>query len=91
MEQLQKVAFALMKADEEFSDGSPRMYDFLAEQAIMAMRQPTDEMLQIVGKLPPTHNRLDMWCAMIDVALGRLTIAERKDEAENEVNFGYDD
>ena len=46
----------------------------------MAMRHPTDEMLKVVSELPQYHNSMDMWCAMIDVALGRIVLAEPKDE-----------
>lgn len=91
MAQVEKVAHAIMKADEQFSGLEPRLYDFLAEQAIMAMRQPTDEMLEAIEVLPRTHNRLDMWCAMIDVALGRLVLCEGEVEDGKENSFGYDD
>jgi len=80
-----------MKADEQFTGIEPRFYDFLAEQAIIAMRQPTQEMLEAVEALPRSHNRLDMWCAMIDVALGRLVLADGDAENGAQNSFGYDD
>jgi len=92
MAQVEKVAHAIMKADEQFSGMEPKFYDFLAEQAIIAMRQPTEEMLEAVDALPRSHNRLDMWCAMIDVALGRLVLEKGDAENGEQTNsFGYDD
>ena len=91
MAQVEKVAHAIMKADEQFTGIEPRFYDFLAEQAIIAMRQPTQEMLEAVEALPRSHNRLDMWCAMIDVALGRLVLADGDAENGAQNSFGYDD
>ena len=55
---------------------------FLAERAILAMRNPTDEMMQVFAALPQHHNRLDMWCAMIDVALGRIKLVEETPDEE---------
>lgn len=55
---------------------------FLAERAILAMRNPTDEMMRVFTALPQHHNRLDMWCAMIDVALGRIKLAEETSDEE---------
>lgn len=83
MEQVDKVAYAIMKAHEGLqSNDMPIFYDHLAEQAITAMRQPTDEMLEVVAELPVHHNRLDMWCAMIDVALGRIKLAKGEENGE---------
>lgn len=83
MEQVDKVAYAIMKAHEGLmSNGTPILYDHLAEQAIIAMRQPTDEMLEVVAELPTHHNRLDMWCAMVDVALGRIKLAKGDENGE---------
>jgi hypothetical protein len=80
MSAVNSVAEAIRRA-ASVENGGLINYHLLAEQAIMAMRQPTDEMLEVVGMLPRHHNRLDMWCAMIDVALGRIVLA---DEDENE-------
>ena len=80
MSAVNRVAEAIRRA-ASVENGGLINYQLLAEQAIMAMRQPTDEMLEVVGMLPRHHNRLDMWCAMIDVALGRIVLA---DEDENE-------
>ena len=49
----------------------------------MALRTPTDEMMRVFEALPQHHNRLDMWCAMIDVALGRIALVEAEDEERN--------
>jgi len=78
--QIDKVAEAIMCAHEECNTNGVLFYDLLAERAIMAMRNPTDEMLKVVSELPQYHNSMDMWCAMIDVALGRIVLAEPKDE-----------
>lgn len=80
MSAVNRVAEAIRRA-ASVENGGLINYHLLAEQAIMAMRQPTDEMLEVVGMLPQHHNRLDMWCAMIDVALGKIVLA---DEAEDE-------
>lgn len=91
MEQVDKVAEALMSAHSELqSNDMPLMYDFLAERAMMAMRQPTDEMLEAVAELPRHHNRLDMWCAMIDVAMGRLKLVKGDENEGSENTNGYD-
>jgi len=83
MEQVDKVAHAIMKAHEGLqSNDMPILYDHLAEQAIMAMRHPTDEMLEVVAELPIQHNRLDMWCAMVDVALGRIKLSQGEEDGE---------
>jgi len=89
MSAVDKVALSIMKAHEHLqSNEMPVMYDFIAEQAIIAMREPTPQMLEVVDMLPRHHNRLDMWCAMIDVALGRIVKAE---ETEDEKKCGADD
>ena len=91
MEQVDKVAEALMSAHAELqSNDMPLMYDFLAERAMMAMRQPTDEMLEVVAELPRHHNRLDMWCAMIDVAMGRIKLVKGDENEGSENPNGYD-
>ena len=89
-EQIDKVAEAIMNGHEECNTNGILFYDLLAERAIMAMRQPTDEMLAVVAELPPTHNRLDMWCAMIDVALGRIKLAEGDENEGRENSDGND-
>lgn len=73
------VAKAIDSAHHTFGHSVPS--DFLAERAILAMRNPTDDMMQVFAALPQHHNRLDMWCAMIDVALGRIKLV---DEVQNE-------
>lgn len=84
MSAVNRVAEAIKRA-ASVENGGLINYHLLAEQAIVAMRQPTDEMLEVVGMLPRHHNRLDMWCAMIDVALGRIVIekGEANDEASH--------
>ena len=81
MEQVDKVAEAIRRA-ASVENGGLISYDHLAEQAIIAMRQPTDEMLEIVAELPIHHNRLDMWCAMVDVALGRIKLVKGDENGE---------
>ena len=68
---IDNVAHAITDAQEKFGT-YPVPAEFIAERAILAMRHPTDEMMAVFTALPQHHNRLDMWCAMIDVALGRL-------------------
>lgn len=75
---INKVSDAIEKAQSSF-DTYPVPFDYVAYQAIMALRNPTDEMLEVFEMLPKHHNRLDMWCAMIDVALGRLKIVETEE------------
>jgi hypothetical protein len=81
MEQVDKVAEAIRRA-ASVENGGLINYDHLAEQAIIAMRQPTDEMLEVVTELPVHHNRLDMWCAMVDVALGRIKLVKGDEDGE---------
>lgn len=81
MEQVEKVAEAIKRA-ASVENGGLINYHLLAEQAVVAMRQPTDEMLEVVAELPVHHNRLDMWCAMIDVALGRIKLAKGEGNGE---------
>ena len=81
MEQVEKVAEAIKRA-ASVENGGLINYHLLAEQAVVAMRQPTDEMLEVVAELPVHHNRLDMWCAMIDVALGRIKLAKGEENGE---------
>lgn len=82
------VAYAIMKSIEKFNgvgeDGVRSLVDYavVAEHAISALRTPTDEMMEVISALPQYHNSLDQWCAMIDVALGRIVLAEPKDEEE---------
>tara|TARA_S200002703_G_scaffold156833_2_gene163314 strand:+ start:208 stop:474 length:267 start_codon:yes stop_codon:yes gene_type:complete len=81
MSAIDKVTYELVEAHKELqSNDMPLMYDFLAERAILALRTPSEEMMQVFDALPLYHNRLDMWCAMIDVALGRLKIVEEKED-----------
>ena len=81
MSAIDKVTYELIEAHKELqSNDMPLMYDFLAERAILALRTPSEEMMQVFDALPLYHNRLDMWCAMIDVALGRLKIVEEKED-----------
>jgi hypothetical protein len=81
MSAIDKVTYELAEAHKELqSNDMPLMYDFLAERAILALRTPSEEMMQVFDALPLYHNRLDMWCAMIDVALGRLKIVEEKED-----------
>lgn len=75
------VAKAISHAQETFGT-YPVPPEFLAERAILAMRYPTDEMMQVFAALPQHHNRLDMWCAMIDVALGRIKLADEVQDEE---------
>lgn len=79
-EMTRKVAYAIAEAEDSFM-GNPIDYEEVAEKAILALRHPSDDMLEVVAELPQQHNRLDMWCAMIDVALGRLVKVE-----EDEIN-----
>ena len=72
---IENVAKAITNAQEVFGT-YPVPPEFIAERAILAMRHPTDEMMQVFTALPQHHNRLDMWCAMIDVALGRIQLVE---------------
>jgi len=80
MTAINRVTHALIDAHEELqSNEMPLMYDFLAGRAIIALRTPSDEMMEVFDALPLYHNRLDMWCAMIDVALGRLKLVETEE------------
>jgi len=80
MNAIDKVTHALVDAHEELNGNKmPLMYDFLAERAILALRTPSEEMMEVFDALPLYHNRLDMWCAMIDVALGRLKFVETEE------------
>ena len=79
MSAVEQVADAIEKARDTFGT-YPVPQEFLAERAIMALRTPSDEMMRAFDALPQYHNRLDMWCAMIDVALGRLVLAEETDD-----------
>lgn len=81
MSAVDRVAEAIRRA-ASVENGGLINYHLLAEQAIMAMRQPTDEMMEVVGMLPRHHNRLDMWCAMIDVALGKIVLADEVEDEE---------
>ena len=81
MSAVNRVAEAIRRA-ASVENGGLINYHLLAEQAIMAMRQPTDEMLEVVGMLPLHHNRLDMWCAMVDVALGRIKLVKGDEDGE---------
>lgn len=81
MSAVNRVAEAIRRA-ASVENGGLINYHLLAERAIMAMRQPTDEMLEVVGMLPRHHNRLDMWCAMIDVALGKIVLADEVEDEE---------
>lgn len=74
-EMTRRVAYAIAEAEDSFM-GKPIDYEEVAEKAILALRHPSDDMLEVVAELPQQHNRLDMWCAMIDVALGRLVKVE---------------
>lgn len=89
MEQVEKVAEAIKRA-ASVENGGLINYRLLAEQAIVAMRQPTDEMLEVVGMLPQQHNRLDMWCAMIDVAMGKIKLVKGDEDEGSENSDGHD-
>jgi hypothetical protein len=82
MTAIDKVAEAIEKAQVSFGT-YPTPYEYVAEKAITALRTPTDEMMRVFEALPQHHNRLDMWCAMIDVALGRIALVEAEDEERN--------
>ena len=78
---IDNVAKAISQAQETFGT-YPVPPEFLAERAILAMRYPTDDMMKVFAALPQQHNRLDMWCAMIDVALGRVKLVEETVDEE---------
>ena len=81
---INNVSYAIQKGMEKFSADGVNLsvdYQLVAEQAIAALRHPTDDMMEVITALPQYHNRMDMWCAMIDVALGRIILADEvKDE-----------
>lgn len=66
-------------------------YNEMAENALIALRNPSDDMIEVFSALPRQHNRLDMWCAMIDVALGRLELVKGDGNVESERHYDYDD
>lgn len=74
---IDRVANSIQHAIDTFGT-YPIPPQFLAERAILALRCPPDDMMQAFNALPQYHNRLDMWCAMIDVALGRLVLSEEE-------------
>jgi len=81
MKAIYKVSLAIESAHQKMEKlGMPVEYEILAAEAMLALRNPTDDMLEVVGELPQQHNRLDMWCAMMDVALGRIELAEEETE-----------
>ena len=80
---INNVSYAIQKGMAKFSSDGVNLsvdYQLVAEQAIAALRHPTDDMMEVISALPQYHNRMDMWCAMIDVALGRIVLAENPDE-----------
>lgn len=80
---INNVSYAIQNGMAKFSADGVNLsvdYHLVAEQAIAALRHPTDDMMEVITALPTYHNRMDMWCAMIDVALGRIVLAERPDE-----------
>jgi len=79
MKAINKVSLAIESAHQKMEKlGMPLEYEILAAEAMLALRNPTDDMLAVVGELPQHHNRLDMWCAMMDVALGRIDFEEEE-------------
>ena len=80
---INNVSYAIQKGMAKFSADGVNLsvdYQLVAEQAIAALRHPTDDMMEVISALPQYHNRMDMWCVMIDVALGRIVLAENPDE-----------
>jgi hypothetical protein len=79
----ERVGLAIYEAIKRFEEQDLEMsvsdYSEVARQAICAMRHPSADMMEVIQHLPKYHNRMDMWCAMIDVALGRIVLKEMGD------------
>lgn len=69
MTKIEQVARAIAEANMEDYEELKELHDALARAAIVAMRNPTREMIGAANR--NNHPRdIDTWHTMIDVALG---------------------
>ena len=77
------VAHAIRKCIREYDEYGVDMtmedYNDVARAAIRAMRNPTDDVVDVAQHLPRHHNMIDMWCSIIDIALGKRVVETEND------------
>lgn len=69
---IQRVGDAILAAMIEIEDSdlpSQELRDALARAAILAMREPTDDMVDAIVDVSPDRPHADYWRAGIDAAL----------------------